>query len=326
MSQFPSVNFTSTGRGLFSTEEILELMRGECDRARRYAYPLVLLRVCVDRLEQLGDLYGYESRERVLEEVGGVLCSVTRESDMLGCIIDSQFLALFPHTPAEAGRALAERLTQAAGRLAFHQGVAEVKITLSVGIALREAGVGAQLEELFSESAQSLELALAAGGNRAEVYSAPARSLTSAMKAVPADLEEIGAMLDSMLSERVQAMFESVGQKVPDFGGHEQEVLARAVKKMEEERELLVSQHREEMDTLSRRMEKLAEGLEITEEELRQALAHQGFDPGVASLYRTVQGLGAEDADEDLKRAMMSKIFEANLELKEERGEAGQPG
>ncbi|MAF64877.1 MAG: hypothetical protein CMJ84_04365 [Planctomycetes bacterium] len=323
MTQFPSVNFTRTGKGLFSTEEILELMRGECDRARRYAYPLTLLRVCVDRLEQLGDLYGFESRERVLEEVGGVLCSVTRESDMLGCVVDSQFLALFPHTPTEAGRALAGRLTQAVARLSFHQGVAEVKITLSIGIAQREAGSSADLEELFAESAQALELAFAGGGNRAEVHSPPDSLLTSSSQAVPADLEQIGTMLDRMLSERVQEMFESMGQQVPDFGGHEQEVLALAVKKMEEERETLVSQHREEMDALSRRMEKLAEGLEITEEELRNALTRQGFDAGVASLYRTVQGLGTEEADRELKRAMMAKVFEANLELREKREEAG---
>jgi uncharacterized protein YqeY len=92
---------------------------------------------------------------------------------------------------------------------------------------------------------------------------------------------------------------------------------------MEEERKELVSQHREEMDALSRRMEKLAAGLEITEEELRRALTQKGFDSGVASLYRTVQGLGEEDTDQELKQAMMSKIFEANLELRKKRGEAG---
>ena len=140
---------------------------------------------------------------------------------------------------------------------------------------------------------------------------------------MPADIEQIGAMLDRMLSERVQEMFESMGQQVPDFGGHEQEVLSLAVRKMEEERKDLVSQHREEMDALSRRMEKLAAGLEITEEELRRALAQKGFDPGVASLYRTVQGLEEEETDQELKRAMMSKIFEANLELREKRGEVG---
>ncbi len=323
MTQFPSVNFTRTGRGLFSTEEILDLMRGECDRAQRYAYPLTLLRVCVDRLEQLGDLYGYESRERVLEEVGEVLCSVTRESDMLGCIVDSQFLALFPHTPSVTGRALAGRLIDSAARLAFHQGVAEVKITLSIGIAQREPGASASLDELIAESALALEGALVAGGNRAEEHEPPAPQLSAGAEPVPADIEQIGAMLDRMLSERVQEMFESMGQQVPDFGGHEQEVLSLAIRKMEEERKDLVSQHREEMDALSRRMEKLAAGLEITEEELRRALAQKGFDPGVASLYRTVQGLEEEETDQELKRAMMSKIFEANLELREKRGEVG---
>ena len=45
--------------------------------------------------------------------------------------------------------------------------------------------------------------------------------------------------------------------------------------------------------------------------------AMKSFDPGVASIYRDVQGISPEDEAKALKKELMQKIFEANLELKD---------
>jgi hypothetical protein len=47
------------------------------------------------------------------------------------------------------------------------------------------------------------------------------------------------------------------------------------------------------------------------------------IDPGVASIYRTVQGLRGDDAQAQAKKAMMASIFEQNLSF-QKRG-APQP-
>jgi hypothetical protein len=49
-------------------------------------------------------------------------------------------------------------------------------------------------------------------------------------------------------------------------------------------------------------------------------MAMKSIDPGVASLYRTVQGLSYEDQMFEMKKAMMSSIFEANVAL--QKGES----
>ena len=118
-----------------------------------------------------------------------------------------------------------------------------------------------------------------------------------------------------MLSEKVAEIFHSMGREVPDFHGHEREVLELAVSRMNEERAQLVEDHKRQYDLLERRLAKLAGNLEMTEAELRATMARKNIDPGVASIYRTVQGLSAAEEDAELKREMMSKIFEANLEL-----------
>ena len=63
----------SRDRSLFSLAQIQHLIRVEFHRAQRYGYPLSCLMVGVDRLNQLRDLYGYDSKEAVLEEVIEIL-------------------------------------------------------------------------------------------------------------------------------------------------------------------------------------------------------------------------------------------------------------
>jgi hypothetical protein len=41
-------------------------------------------------------------------------------------------------------------------------------------------------------------------------------------------------------------------------------------------------------------------------------MAMKNIDPGVASIFRTVQGLSAEDAQAETKKALMSEIFKQN--------------
>jgi len=89
--------------------------------------------------------------------------------------------------------------------------------------------------------------------------------------------------------------------------------------------ELHKAQHQNELDIAERRISKLAASLKATERNLRKLAESKGFDPGLASIYREVQGLSEEDALAELKREMLSKIFEANLKLREQRTDEGAP-
>jgi hypothetical protein len=69
------------------------------------------------------------------------------------------------------------------------------------------------------------------------------------------------------------------------------------------------------IDRLERRVAKLIATLEATELALQRALVTKYLDTGIASLYRVVQGLSADDPQNQQKREMMKEIFQANLEL-----------
>lgn len=82
-------------------------------------------------------------------------------------------------------------------------------------------------------------------------------------------------------------------------------------------------QYLREIDILERRVNKLNESLGMTEEELNRVRRMKGIDPGISSIYREVQGLSFEDPKSALKLELMERIFEANLDLRGRRGEAG---
>ena len=60
---------SDAGPGVFSLTQIRHLMRVEFSRAQRYSYPVTCIAVACDRMGHLRDLYGYEFRESVMDEV-----------------------------------------------------------------------------------------------------------------------------------------------------------------------------------------------------------------------------------------------------------------
>lgn len=98
------------------------------------------------------------------------------------------------------------------------------------------------------------------------------------------------------------------------------ESLARERQRALEEK---TAQHREEVRRFELRLAKLSQSLEVTEEELRRIAAMKNIDPGIASIYRTVQGLSPDDENAEAKREMLAGIFEANLKL--QKGGEGTP-
>src|SRR5262245_3104145 len=107
MSGSPSVNLGPSEGGLFTPEEIARLMESEYQRSLRYGYPLALLLVEIDRLESLHDLYGVESKRRILRAVSSLLSSSQHTDYLLGTLREQRLLLLLPHTQAVGAAVLA---------------------------------------------------------------------------------------------------------------------------------------------------------------------------------------------------------------------------
>ncbi len=76
----------------------------------------------------------------------------------------------------------------------------------------------------------------------------------------------------------------------------------------------------EQLGQFQRRIAKLTNSLEKTESALARLAQLKNVDGGIASIYRTVQGLEADVEGFAVKRAMLVEIFEANLVLQKSAG------
>jgi len=77
---------------------------------------------------------------------------------------------------------------------------------------------------------------------------------------------------------------------------------------------LLSTRSMDDSATLRRRLEKLQEALSRAEADLARTGA--AVFPGIASIYRTLQGLSPAESQYDRKRALLESIFEANVRLR----------
>ena len=78
--------------------------------------------------------------------------------------------------------------------------------------------------------------------------------------------------------------------------------------------------HSREVDLLQRRIAKVNQALGDTERQLTESMGRRPMDDGVASKYREVQGLSADEADYQRKKELVYEIFRANLALQKGSG------
>ena len=328
MSASPSVNFGQSEGGLFSPEEIARLMESEYQRSLRYGHDLALLLVEIDRLESLHDLYGVESEGRIARAVASLLRSGTRASDTLGTARDQRLLVLLPHTTGAGAAVVARRMLSGCRALEFRGDARVLRATLSIGSAQR--GDEGTLAALIERAERALQAALSAGGDRVIEFERlprpPAPSLAvpplipapiparprPAAPALPAIHELPGATLE----EKVRRLLRLAGGP-GEHGALEREVLAILERTVSEARPRRSSRAevQAEIRELEARVAEQKRLLDASEEELARLIQEKSLDPGVASIYRGVQGLDPSERNFAKKKELLAVLYRANVEL-----------
>ena len=347
MQEFASTRSQSPSGGMFSPREIEGQMRVEFERAQRHKFPIVCMLIAIDRLSQLQDLYGQESKTEILRAVHGVLRTSLRDSDLVGWLADERLLAIFPHTPPDVAAVLAKRVLGGARKLRFDRDGRTLGVSLSVGVAHNQHPGSLSFETLVRVAEEGLAVAHAAGGDRfveTELYQlfeqrkrqdASRRAREEAfVGAAPYPEARAGAAFvpvpadPKTKEERLRELLSSTGYGTEEFRNLDLDTVVRAIQSLREttgaqsEDDLEAAQRR--IDILERRIAKLTHILGITEEELHRVAGMKGIDLGISSVYRQVQGLSADASQRELKLQMMREIFEVNFKTqrRDDPGEA----
>ncbi|MCA1798322.1 MAG: EAL domain-containing protein [Xanthomonadaceae bacterium] len=141
----------------------------------------------LDRFKVINDTLGHGAGDELLREISSRLKSVLRESDFVARIGGDEFVILVPETTAERQLSrVAERILEATSRPVSLPG-SEVRVTVSIGIALFPDD-GGDHEALLKHADVAMYHAKAEGKNNYQFYSEKLNEHSLGRLALEADL------------------------------------------------------------------------------------------------------------------------------------------
>ena len=121
--------------GLWNRESLLNQLFPETDRVQRMRTPLTLLLLDLDRFGSVNFDYGYETGDKILQELANRFRRFLRSYDLIGRCGEDEFLIALPGCTAEQAQSMAVRLKQTVLQKPFAAGRDMLTLTASMGIA-----------------------------------------------------------------------------------------------------------------------------------------------------------------------------------------------
>ena len=132
--------------------------------ARRYRTPFSLCIFDIDHFKQINDRLGHLGGDEVLRQVARITASQTREADLVARYGGEEFILAMPNTEAQGAFAAAENIREAIAAVRQSWQGAEVRATVSAGVAQMHADEGS-LDGLIARADAALYEAKASGRN-----------------------------------------------------------------------------------------------------------------------------------------------------------------
>jgi len=143
----------------------MERMQQEWAASVRAGRTLACLMIDVDDFKQINDTYGHDVGDNALKKMAAALKKGLRTQDVICRIGGDEFLVICPDTGLQAALVCAERVRRSVEILPVTTGMLQLKCTVSIGVAAREAGMG-DPDALIKRADQGAYLAKQRGRNR----------------------------------------------------------------------------------------------------------------------------------------------------------------
>ena len=118
--------------GIYNYRYLLDVLRYEIERSRRFQHPFSIIMLDVDDFKMFNDKYGHLFGDQILAALAKLLASSVRSSDIITRYGGDEFVIVLPETSKDKALVLAERLRSVVRQHTFKQ---NVHLTVSMGLA-----------------------------------------------------------------------------------------------------------------------------------------------------------------------------------------------
>lgn len=120
--------------GLHNRRSLMNRLRFEVARTRRFRTPLSAVMVDLDRFKNINDEFGHQFGDEVLGAIGRLVRENVRVIDVAGRYGGEELCILLPNTPLEGARKFAETLRSRIEAQVHSTGARAVTVTASLGV------------------------------------------------------------------------------------------------------------------------------------------------------------------------------------------------
>lgn len=160
---------TDSLTSLFNRRHFDDCLAAAFSRTQRYQEPLCLILLDADHFKHVNDSLGHAAGDCVLQELGKLIRSRTRETDTAARLGGDEFALLLYHTNKIEAKNLAGDLLALTREHQFVCNGSSIPVTLSIGIAHLEAELN-DIEALYAAADRALYEAKRRGRNQLVVH------------------------------------------------------------------------------------------------------------------------------------------------------------
>ncbi len=152
--------------GLYNQRYFRQRLAEETSRASRYKTPLACMFADVDDFKSVNDRFGHLAGDAVLRELGVRTLRMTRANDIVARYGGEEIAILLPQTDYEGAVTRAQRLLRTISGQPYPGLPPEVRVTVSIGVAMFDPSPGSNGESLIARADAALYVAKAKGKDR----------------------------------------------------------------------------------------------------------------------------------------------------------------
>lgn len=152
---------------LYNRRYLMDRLKQETMRSRRYQRPMSLLMIDVDDFKSFNDTYGHNNGDLILRLVSLTLRSIIREPDVIARYAGDEFIVILPESNVKEAGFTAERIQAELAKVGqvIKFSETDLKITLSIGVTEYTSDIG-NLDAFIEKVDQAMYTAKTEGKNR----------------------------------------------------------------------------------------------------------------------------------------------------------------